>query len=135
MLRCILMMSCSLMLFTSNAVAHDGPHGGELYCDGKHKNHAEWCVDAKTGKVIVYVLDKKGKNEFPIKADAIVVKVKSLDKPLEFKAQNAKDGKSAQFVFQHDKFKSKLKPSDITLEIVLEEGKPAVVFHPEHDDD
>ncbi|MBL8822141.1 MAG: hypothetical protein JNJ77_06095 [Planctomycetia bacterium] len=135
MLRCILMMSCSLMLLTGNAVAHDGPHGGELFCDGKHKHHAEWCLDAKTGKATIYVLDKKAKNETPIKAETIVVKFKGLDKPLAFQAHNIKEGKSSQFVLQHDRFKSKFKPSDITMEIVMEEGKPAVVFHPEHEDD
>jgi hypothetical protein len=134
MLRTTLSLAL-LTLFPLLMQAHDGPHGGELYCDGKHSHHAELCVDAKTGKATIYILDKKGKNEVPLTTKTISVKVKNVEPALEFKADKTKDGKSSQYVFTHPRFMSKLKPSDVKMEIVLVEGKPAVVFDPEHDDD
>jgi hypothetical protein len=134
-----LFFSLSVFTFTllgAPAVrAHDGPHGGELYCDGKHKHHAELVVDKTTGKVVVYTLDHKAKKEVPIAASSIVVKVKGLDKDLTLAAANTKEGKSSQFTVKHERFKSKFKPSEVTMEIVLEPGKPAVTFTPEHDDE
>lgn len=36
----------------------EGPHGGHLVELAHHRNHVEWLHDDKTGKVILYVLDK-----------------------------------------------------------------------------
>jgi hypothetical protein len=125
----------SALLAAPATLAHDGPHGGELYCDGKHKHHAELVVDKTNGKVVVYTLDHKAKKEVPIAASSIVMKVKGLDQPLTLPAAKATDGKASQFTVKHERFKSKFKPSEVTMEIVLEPGKPAVTFTPEHDDE
>src|SRR5690349_4397729 len=95
------------------ALAHDGPHGGELYCDGKHKHHAELVVDKTTGKVVVYTLDNKAKKEVPIAASSIVLKVKGVDKDLTLAATNTADGKASQFTAKHERFKSKFKASEV----------------------
>jgi len=115
--------------------AHDGPHGGELFCDGQHKHHAELVVDTKTGKALVYLLDNKGKKEVPYAIASITMSVKGMATELALTATNVKDGKASQFSLKHPRFTNKLKPSDVTLAIVLEPGKPAVHFKPEHDDD
>lgn len=123
------------LLCSSAAVAHDGPHGGELYCDGQHKHHAELVLNRKTGQALVYVLDSKGKKEVPIASSTIVMKVKGVEKDLQLSASNMTNGKASQFTVKHDRFTSKLKASDVTFEIVLGPGQPAVTFKPEHDDD
>ena len=133
--RLLLALPFTLLLFTPAVRAHDGPHGGELFADSKHKHHAELVVDKKTGKALVYMLDAKAKKEVPIAASSIVMKVKGIDKALTLTAANSADGKASQFAINHDRFKSAWKPSEVTFEIVLERGKPAVTFTPEHDDD
>ena len=130
-----LMLIWLVSLVPTRAMAHDGPHGGELFCDGKHAWHTELCVDAKSGKATVYILDKKAKKEVPIGSETISIQMKGIEKPLLFEATNSKEGKSSQFVLHHDRFKSKFKPSELTMHIVLEKGKPAVTFTPEHEDD
>ncbi len=119
----------------SFVTAHDGPHGGELFCDDKHSHHAELVVDKKANKATVYILDKKAKKEVPIAAKTIVMMVRGSEKPMELMATNMKEGKASQFVLKHEHFGSKLKIGDLTFEIVLQEGKKSVTFKPEHDDE
>jgi hypothetical protein len=133
--KLLLALLLTLLLYTPALRAHDGPHGGELYIDSKHKHHAELVVDKKTGKALVYMLDGKAKKEVPIASSSIVMRVKGIDKALTLAAANTLDGKASQFSTSHDRFKSAMKPSEVTFEIVLEPGKPAVTFTAEHDDD
>lgn len=125
----------AMVLLSSRAQAHDGPHGGELYINKSHSHHIELVLKAKEEKAVVYILDKKAKEAVWIPAKTIEFTVKGSDKPFVLEATNFKDGKASEFVLKNSRFGSKIKPSETGFKAVLEAGKDATDFKPEHDDD
>ena len=125
-----------LLAMNQQIHAHDGPHGGELYCNSKHTHHAELCLDTKTGTATIYVLDNKAQKEVPVQVKSIPVDLKGYENSkLEFTAVDSRDGKASKFVLKHDRFKNKLKPSELKIYVLLDPAKALVEFKPEHGDD
>ena len=136
MSRSLYTFAVALLVFLPIGYAHDGPHGGILYCNAKHTHHAEFCLDTKTGTATIYVLDNRAQKEVAVEAKSIPVVLKGYENSkLEFAAVDAKNGKASKFVLKHDRFKNKLKPSELKIYILLEPGKALVEFIPEHEDD
>ncbi len=84
--------------------SHDstGPHGGQIIDVGtKALNHLEAVHDHDNKQLTIYVLGADAKSPFPI-PKAPQVKFAADPKPivLDGQPQNAKDGKSAEFLFQ-----------------------------------
>jgi hypothetical protein len=136
MSRYLLVFAWAFLLTDNHLLAHDGPHGGVLYCNSKHTHHAELCLDAKTGTATIYVLDARADKEVPVPSDTIPIDLKGFeDSKLEFKPLNQKDGKASRYALKHDRFKKPLKPSEMKIYILLHPDKALTVFKPEHDDD
>jgi hypothetical protein len=107
---------------------HHGPHQGPLMVIGEEEYHAEWTRDEATGKVTFYILDKSGKNEVPIEAEAITIDVKIGDNPprkFELVAVNPKDGKTPAFEIVDKEFEAlfgQLKSSGVVLTLHVDIG-------------
>lgn len=74
---------------TSPLIAHDGPHGSELFTDTKHSLLVEMVHDQKGGKVTAYILDGKANKEVPITAKKIIMSIKGKDSVIQLSAANA----------------------------------------------
>lgn len=86
---------------------HEGPHKGPIAEWGEEEYHVEFTVDHKTQEARVYILDEDVKKPKPIKADKVLLSIKSPVFQVELKPEPQKDdppGTASCFAGKHENF-------------------------------
>lgn len=103
----------------------NGPHGGTVFDFGGGAYHGEFTVDHKTKDVAVFVLDGSAKRTKPIKAETVMLTIKSPPFQIALKSspmETDPQGETCRFVGNDERF-GKVQEFEGTVNFELD-GKP-----------
>ncbi len=122
--------------------ASEGPNHGDLIELGKKEFFAEFVLNEKEDRVIIFLLDHEAKNYVPIDAPTIAINLKLQGKPMQFKLRaDPQKGESStassRFTMKSHELVDALHDEHSEAKLSLKIGKKAFVskVHLDHDHD